>query len=93
MKPGQTRVLVLLVVLLALEAVVHPGIKQWINGTISAINTTFSGGSTHNGSFSILGVTVGPGVKSSSLPSNGFSGVNSTAPRNANAPGYGRNIS
>jgi hypothetical protein len=43
MTTGQTRVLVLLVVLFALEAVVHPGIKQFVTGAISGISTALGG--------------------------------------------------
>jgi hypothetical protein len=41
---GQPRVLVLLGVLLALEAVVHPGIKTWLQGVIAGLNTGLSKG-------------------------------------------------
>lgn len=39
MKPGQTRVLVLLIVLFALEMVVKPGIKDFFHGAINQWNT------------------------------------------------------
>lgn len=42
MKPGQTRVLVLLIVLFALEAVIHPGIKQFVGGAINQWNAGLS---------------------------------------------------
>ena len=38
MTTGQTRVLVLLIVLFAMEAVIHPGIKQWVAGAINQWN-------------------------------------------------------
>ena len=34
--------IVLLIVLFVLEMVVHPGIKQWLLGAISGINTSFT---------------------------------------------------
>jgi hypothetical protein len=46
---GQPRVLVLLGVLLALEAVVHPGIKQWLTGVIQGLNTGLSKASKPGG--------------------------------------------
>jgi hypothetical protein len=42
MKPGQTRVLVLLIVLFAMEAVVHPGIKQWLQAAKSQVSGALS---------------------------------------------------
>jgi hypothetical protein len=43
MSTGQNRVLVLLIVLFALEAVVHPGIKQWVALAINGWNSTLGG--------------------------------------------------
>lgn len=44
MTPGQTRVLVLLIVLMALEIVVHPGIYAWQKSYISQLQAGLSGG-------------------------------------------------
>lgn len=43
MTPGQTRVIVLLIVLLLMELVVHPGIKQFIGGSVAGVNASFGG--------------------------------------------------
>jgi len=43
MSTGQTRVLVLLVVLFALEAVIHPGIKQFVRGFIHLTQISLGG--------------------------------------------------
>jgi hypothetical protein len=42
MTPGQTRVIVLLIVLMALEAVVHPGIKEWVQAAATQWNTALA---------------------------------------------------
>jgi hypothetical protein len=42
MSPGQWRVFGLLLLLLALEMVVHPGVKQWLSGTINGFNTALN---------------------------------------------------
>ena len=39
MQPGQARVVVLLLVLLALEIVVHPAVKTWLTGLINGWNS------------------------------------------------------
>ena len=39
MEPGQWRVTVLLIVLLALEMMVHPGIYGWLKSALSGFNT------------------------------------------------------
>lgn len=43
MSPGQTRVMVLLIVLLALEMIVHPGVKQFISGAIGGVRASLGG--------------------------------------------------
>jgi hypothetical protein len=39
MKPGQTRVVVLLIVLLALEMVIHPAIHPWLSQALTPLKT------------------------------------------------------
>jgi hypothetical protein len=39
MTSGQWRVTVLLIVLLALEMIVHPGIHTWLQSALSGFNT------------------------------------------------------
>lgn len=43
MQPGQARVIGLILVLLALEVVLHPAIKTWLSGLINGWNTALSG--------------------------------------------------
>ena len=48
MTPGQTRIVVLLLVLFLLEMVVHPGIKQWITNVWGQISGALSTGLNSN---------------------------------------------
>lgn len=43
MTPGQTRVMVLLLVLLGLEIVVHPGINAWLKSAVGQFSTGLGG--------------------------------------------------
>ena len=45
MTPGQWRVIVLLIVLFALEMVIHPAVKGWVAGTINGFNTALNSAS------------------------------------------------
>lgn len=42
MQPGQARVIGLILVLLALEVVLHPAIKTWLSGLITGWNTALN---------------------------------------------------
>ena len=50
MTPGQTRVTVLIFVLLALEMIVHPAIKQWLSGMINGWNSALNSAAHPGGS-------------------------------------------
>lgn len=63
MTPGQTRVIVLLLVLFALEAVIHPGIKQWIANVRGQV-----GGALNLGANSNSNATKPAGLPSVSIP-------------------------